>query len=70
MSDCHPFAEFILSEAEGLWASAYLVARNDDGKTKDMKLAIIGLDCATPQLVFERFLDDLPHISRLMAEGA
>ena len=21
--DCHPFAEFILSEAEGLWASAY-----------------------------------------------
>ena len=27
--DCHPFAEFILSEAEGLWTSAYLVARND-----------------------------------------
>jgi hypothetical protein len=23
VSDCHPFAEFILSEAEGLWASAY-----------------------------------------------
>jgi hypothetical protein len=33
MLDCHPFAEFILSEAEGLWASAYLVARNDDGTT-------------------------------------
>ena len=27
--DCHPFAEFILSEAEGLRASAYSVARND-----------------------------------------
>ena len=31
--DCHPFAEFILSKAEGLRASAYLVARNDDGTT-------------------------------------
>jgi hypothetical protein len=29
VSDDHPFAEFILSEAEGLRASAYLVARND-----------------------------------------
>ena len=28
--DCHPFAESILSEAEGLRASAYLVARNDN----------------------------------------
>ena len=28
--DCHLFAEFILSKAEGLRASAYLVARNDD----------------------------------------
>ena len=27
--DCHPFGEFILSEAEGLRASAYVVARND-----------------------------------------
>ena len=35
-----------------------------------MKVAIIGLDCAAPQLVFERFRDDLPNISRLMAEGA
>ena len=31
--DCHPFAEFILRKAEGLRASAYLVARNDDGTT-------------------------------------
>jgi hypothetical protein len=34
-----------------------LVARNDDGTTKDMKLAIIGLDCAAPQSAFERFRD-------------
>jgi predicted AlkP superfamily phosphohydrolase/phosphomutase len=37
---------------------------------KDMKLAIIGLDCATPQLVFDRFRDSLPNLARLMAEGA
>ncbi len=34
------------------------------------KVAIIGLDCATPQLVFEQFHDSLPNISRLMADGA
>ena len=37
---------------------------------KEIKVAIIGLDCATPQLLFERFHHDLPNISRLMAEGA
>ena len=35
-----------------------------------MKVAIIGLDCATPQLVFDQFRGDLPNISQLMAEGA
>ena len=30
---------------------------------------IIGLDCATPQLVFERWLDDLPNIKRLVEGG-
>lgn len=34
-----------------------------------MKLAVIGLDCATPQLVFDRFLPELPTLSRLMREG-
>lgn len=34
-----------------------------------MRLAVIGLDCATPQLVFERFRDELPNLSRLMAGG-
>ena len=39
--DCHPFSEFILSEAEGLWASAYLVAGNTSstcGTPKGMKV--------------------------------
>ena len=35
-----------------------------------MKVAVIGLDCATPQLVFDRFHEELPNISRLMGQGA
>jgi predicted AlkP superfamily phosphohydrolase/phosphomutase len=35
-----------------------------------MKVAIIGLDCATPQLVFGQFRNDLPNLSQLMDEGA
>lgn len=30
---------------------------------------IIGLDCATPQLVFDRWLDDLPNIRSLVQDG-
>ncbi|HXG95466.1 MAG TPA: alkaline phosphatase family protein [Blastocatellia bacterium] len=33
------------------------------------KVMIIGLDCATPQLVFDRWLDDLPNIKRLVGAG-
>ncbi len=35
-----------------------------------MKLAVIGLDSAVPELVFERFRRDLPNLSRLMDEGS
>jgi predicted AlkP superfamily phosphohydrolase/phosphomutase len=35
-----------------------------------MKLMVIGLDCAAPQLVFERWRDELPTLSGLMATGA
>jgi predicted AlkP superfamily phosphohydrolase/phosphomutase len=34
-----------------------------------MKVAVIGLDCAAPQLVFDQFRDDLPNLSRLMRQG-
>lgn len=33
------------------------------------KIAIIGLDCAEPSLVFERWAADLPNLSRLAAAG-
>ncbi len=34
-----------------------------------MKVAIIGLDCAAPALVFDRFRESLPNLRRLMEEG-
>ena len=33
------------------------------------KVAVIGLDCADPSLVFERWIDELPNIGRLAASG-
>lgn len=33
------------------------------------KVMVIGLDCAAPELVFERWLDQLPHIKRLVKGG-
>ena len=33
------------------------------------KLAIIGLDCADPKLVFEEFIDDLPTFRKLLASA-
>ncbi len=33
------------------------------------KVIVIGLDCATPQLLFDRYRADLPHISRMMEHG-
>jgi predicted AlkP superfamily phosphohydrolase/phosphomutase len=35
-----------------------------------MKLMVIGLDCAAPQLVFERWREELPTLRGLMAAGA
>ena len=34
------------------------------------RLLIIGLDCMEPSLVFEQWRDDLPNLSRLMAQGS
>ena len=33
------------------------------------KLLILGLDCAAPELVFDRWLDDLPNLRQLVSEG-
>lgn len=34
------------------------------------KLAIIGLDCGTPQLLFDEFAADMPHLAELLARSA
>lgn len=33
------------------------------------RVLIVGLDSASPQLVFDRFRDELPHLSAMMKEG-
>ncbi|MCA1595267.1 MAG: alkaline phosphatase family protein, partial [Chloroflexi bacterium] len=33
------------------------------------RVLIIGLDCAPPQWVFDRWLDDLPNLKRLVGMG-
>jgi len=34
------------------------------------KMLVIGLDCAAPELVFDRYRDQLPNLKRLMETGA
>jgi predicted AlkP superfamily phosphohydrolase/phosphomutase len=34
-----------------------------------MKMLVLGLDCAEPSLVFDRFQHDLPNLSRVAAQG-
>lgn len=36
---------------------------------KNKKVLIIGLDCATPELIFDRLLDQLPNTKSLMERG-
>jgi predicted AlkP superfamily phosphohydrolase/phosphomutase len=38
-------------------------------KKKSPKLLVIGLDCAPPELVFDQWRDQLPHLNRLMRQG-
>ena len=34
------------------------------------RVAVIGLDCATPQLLFRDLVDEIPNIRKLMGEAA
>jgi len=33
------------------------------------KVLVIGLDCAPPELVFDKWLDELPNFKRVMDDG-
>jgi predicted AlkP superfamily phosphohydrolase/phosphomutase len=37
--------------------------------TKVRRLALIGLDCGTPELLFERFADDMPTLTKLRGQA-
>ncbi len=37
--------------------------------SEKQKVIVIGLDCATPQLVFDTYAEDLPNISGMMKKG-
>jgi predicted AlkP superfamily phosphohydrolase/phosphomutase len=38
-------------------------------RKKDTRVLVIGLDCASPHLIFDEFRAELPHFSRLMTNG-
>jgi len=37
--------------------------------TKPSRVAVIGLDCASPRLIFDTWLDELPHLRSLVHSG-
>ena len=39
------------------------------GAKGNKKVFVIGLDCADPELIFDRWREDLPNLSRLMGGG-
>jgi len=38
-------------------------------RNENNKMIVFGLDCATPELVFDKWYDDLPHIRRICEGG-
>ena len=40
------------------------------GRSDDLKVFVIGLDCAAPELVFDRWRDDLPNLTYLAENGS
>ncbi|MCB9450178.1 MAG: alkaline phosphatase family protein [Anaerolineaceae bacterium] len=39
------------------------------GRRKPRRVMVLGLDCASPQLIFDEFRDDLPALTRLTQSG-
>jgi len=42
---------------------------NDEPMTQEARVAVIGLDCATPQLLFDQLADEVPNINALLSRG-
>jgi len=45
------------------------VERKEGTLSKPSRVAVIGLDCASPRLVFDTWLDELPHLRSLVRSG-
>ena len=39
------------------------------GDQKKQKIFVLGLDCAAPELIFDRWKNDLPNLNRLVSQG-
>src|SRR3954447_6611257 len=60
----------ILPQPQDRASSSPIEGRDDMAWNRTSRVAVIGLDCAEPSLVFERFADRLPHLTRLRQQGA
>jgi len=64
-----PPPEFTRPEVAAVLIKGMIGAKKGQKRTMDRKVLIIGLDCATPQLVFDQWRDELPNLKRLMESG-
>lgn len=54
---------------EGMKRKIEQVEAGEQASDERRKVVVIGLDCATPQLVFDLWRDELPNLGKLMGEG-
>ncbi|NIO68279.1 MAG: hypothetical protein GTN71_04295, partial [Anaerolineae bacterium] len=64
-----PPPEFTRPEVAAVLIEGMVGEKKERKRTMDKKVLIIGLDCATPQLVFDQWRDELPNLKRLMESG-
>ena len=63
--------EGVRQKAEGSEQKAETRSSNHPiAKSTKKRVLIIGLDCAEPSLVFNRYRDEMPNLKRLMVQGA
>jgi predicted AlkP superfamily phosphohydrolase/phosphomutase len=46
-----------------------MISRLLNRAPKNRKVFVLGLDCAAPELIFDRWKDDLPNLNRLASQG-
>ena len=64
-----PPPEFTRPEVAAVLIEGMVGEKKEQKRSVDKKVLIIGLDCATPQLVFDQWRDELPNLKRLMESG-